>query len=143
MRLTLVISSLSCGGAERAAVLLAEGFLKKGHQVAVVTIYGKETDFYKLPNQVRRLALNIAGNSAGLIQALGNNIYRLRVLRKAIRSLQPDMVISFLVETNILTLLALVKTDYPVIVSEQVDPLYVFFRKLVEEVATYNLFTSC
>jgi glycosyltransferase involved in cell wall biosynthesis len=122
MRLTLVTSSLSCGGAERAVVLLAEGFLKKGHNVSVVTLTGTGTDFYKLPDKVHRLTLNIAKKSPTLIHALWNNGYRLLVLRQAIRSLQPEVVISFLDQTSILTLLALIKTSYPVIVNEQNNP---------------------
>ena len=122
MRLTLVTSSLSCGGAERAAILIAEGLLKKGHQVSFVTIAGTERDFYKVPDGVHRLALDIAGNSPTPFHALWNNLYRLRVLRQTIRALQPDAVISFMAEINILTLLALTQTNYPVIVNEQNNP---------------------
>ncbi|WP_017740701.1 glycosyltransferase family 4 protein [Scytonema hofmannii] len=122
MRLTLVISSLAGGGAERAVVLLAEGFLKKGHQVSVVTLFGEQADFYKLPSNVQRVALNIASNSPTLIHGLWNNVYRIWILRRAICSFQPDLVISFLNRPNILTLLALIKSEYPVIVSEQNNP---------------------
>ncbi len=122
MRLTLVTPSLLCGGAERAAILIAEGFLKKGNQVSFVTIAGTKNDFYNVPDGVDRLALNIAGNSPTPFHALWNNLYRLWVLRQIIRSLQPDAVISFLVETNILTLLALIGTNYPVLVNEQNNP---------------------
>src|SRR6476620_967241 len=63
MRLTLVTPSLSCGGAERAAILIAEELLKKGHHVYFVTIAETEIDSYKVQDGVHRLALNIAGNS--------------------------------------------------------------------------------
>ncbi|MEA5579044.1 glycosyltransferase family 4 protein [Anabaena sp. UHCC 0451] len=120
--ITLVISSLSCGGAERAVVLIAEGLIKRGHKVSLITISGDEKDFYKVPDGVYRLALNLAKDSPTLIHALWNNLYRCQVLRKAIQSLQPDVVISHLYQTNILTLLSLLKTEYPVIVTEQNDP---------------------
>ncbi|NEO14782.1 MULTISPECIES: glycosyltransferase family 4 protein [unclassified Moorena] len=122
MRLTLVTSSLSCGGAERAVALLAKGFFNKGYQVDVVTIDDTYLDFYKLPDGVNRVALNIAKNSPTFIHGILNNLYRLWVLRRTIKSLHPDVVISFLDQINILTLLALVKTNYPVLVSEQNDP---------------------
>lgn len=122
MRLTLVVSSLTCGGAERAAVLLTEGFLEKNYQVSVITLAGVETDFYRLPDKAHRSALSITGNSPTIVYALWNNIHRLLVLSKAIRSSQPDVVISFLHQTNILTLLASLNTSYPVIVSEQNNP---------------------
>lgn len=123
MRLTLVISALTGGGAERVLVLLTEGFLKKGYDVAVVTLSGIERDFYKLPDEVHRLALNILGNSSTPIDALWNNLYRLLILRRAIRSTQPDVVISFVDRANVLTLLALSKTSYLVFPTEHCDPV--------------------
>ncbi|MCL1467421.1 glycosyltransferase family 4 protein [Argonema galeatum] len=123
MQITLVTPSLSCGGAERAAVLVAEGLMAKGHQVSIITIAGIERDFYQLSKGVHRLALSIAANSPTPIHALWNNLYRLWVLRKTIKSLQPKVVISFLDSTNILTLLALINTNYPIFVSEQNNPI--------------------
>jgi GalNAc-alpha-(1->4)-GalNAc-alpha-(1->3)-diNAcBac-PP-undecaprenol alpha-1,4-N-acetyl-D-galactosaminyltransferase len=122
MKVTLVVSSLSCGGAERAVILITEGLIKKGYEVSLITIAGTEKDFYKVPDGVNRLALNIAKQSPTLIHALWNNLYRFRVLRQAICSLQPDAVISHMCPSNILTLISLLKTEYPVIVTEQVDP---------------------
>lgn len=122
MHITLVTSSLSCGGAERVVVLTAEGLIKRGHKVSIITTAGTEKDFYKVPDGVYRIALNVAKDSPTLIYALWNNQYRLRVLRQAIKSLQPDVVISHLYRTNILTLLSLLKTEYPVIVTEHNDP---------------------
>lgn len=124
MRVTLVISSLSSGGAERVLVLLSEGFLKKGYEVSVVTSFGTETDFYKLPDEVNRLALKIAGYSPTLIHGLLNNFNRSFILRQAIKSTQPDVVISFMDTTNVLTLVSLINTRYPVIATEHTDPVY-------------------
>lgn len=91
MKITLVISSLSCGGAERVLVLLAQGFVNRGYDVSVITFSQKETDFYTLPPQVSRLALGILGASANKIQAIASNFSRLFILRKAILSTQPDL----------------------------------------------------
>lgn len=122
MKLSLIVSSLSCGGAERSAVLLAESFMKAGHQVYLMTIAGKEKDFYKIPDGVQRIALKIEKDSPTLIHALWNNLYRIRVLRQTIKTLQPDAVISYMYPTNILTLISLIKTKYPVIFTEHIDP---------------------
>ncbi|MEH1853784.1 MAG: glycosyltransferase family 4 protein [Nostoc sp.] len=122
MHITLVISSLSCGGAERAATLIAEGLIKRDHKVSLITIAGTEKDFYKVPDGVYRKVLNLAKDSPTLIHALWHNLYRFFVLRQAVHSLQPNVVISFMYPTNVLTLLSLTKTAYPVIVSEQNDP---------------------
>ena len=118
MKITLVISALSCGGAERVLVLMAQGFLDRGHEVTVVTLSDKTTDFYHLPSECSRIALNIMGDSSGLIEAFTSNIKRIAVLRKAIDSTTPSIVISFLRITNITTILALLGTKYPLIVTE-------------------------
>ncbi|MEY2833553.1 MAG: hypothetical protein RLZZ574_2812 [Cyanobacteriota bacterium] len=121
MKITLVISSLSSGGAERVLVSMAQGFVQRGHSVSVVTLSEKNDDFYQLPAGCYRLALGILGQSAGLFEALNNNIERITVLRKAIQSSAPDVVISFLRITNITTILALLGRKYPLIVTEHND----------------------
>jgi GalNAc-alpha-(1->4)-GalNAc-alpha-(1->3)-diNAcBac-PP-undecaprenol alpha-1,4-N-acetyl-D-galactosaminyltransferase len=121
MKITLVISSLSSGGAERVLVSMAKGFVKRGHSVSVVTLSEKNDDFYELPAECSRLALGVLGQSAGLFEALKNNIERINVLRKAVESSSPDVVISFLRITNITTILALLGRKYPLIVTEHND----------------------
>ncbi|MGF1591437.1 MAG: glycosyltransferase family 4 protein [Pleurocapsa sp.] len=121
MKITLVISALSCGGAERVLVLLAQGFIDRGHDVTIITLSDKTTDFYQLPAGCSRLALGIMGNSSGLVEAVKSNIKRMAVLRKAIRSSTPNVVISFLRITNITTILSLIGTKYPLIVTEHND----------------------
>ena len=121
MKITLVISALGCGGAERVLVLLAQGFIARGHDVTVITLSDKNTDFYQLPSKCSRLALGIMSQSSGLIEAVRSNIKRIAVLRKAIQSTEPDVVISFLRITNITTILALSGIKYPLIVTEHND----------------------
>ena len=122
MKITLVISSLTCGGAERVLVLLAQGFINQGHDVAVITLSAKNTDFYQLPQKCSRWALGVMENSSGLTVAIKSNLKRITRLRQAIKSSTPDVVISFLRITNITTIFALMGTKYPLIVTEHNDP---------------------
>lgn len=122
MRITIVIASLSAGGAERVVTLHAKGLADRGHKVTVITLYGKELDFYSLPQGVCRLALDIMGDSKNIIHALRSNFYRLARLRQAIKSTNPDIVISHLTPTNVLTILSLAQSGIPVIVSEHSEP---------------------
>lgn len=121
-KLLLVISSLSGGGAERVLVLLAQGFLARGHEVAVATIFGRDCDFYTLPDGVERIALDLGGETSGLIAKLAGNARRCRALRRAIGGAAPDAVISFMSQTNVATLLASAGLGVPVIVTEHADP---------------------
>jgi glycosyltransferase involved in cell wall biosynthesis len=122
MRITLIVNSLAGGGAERAVVLLAEGFLKRGYKVSVITIYTKEEDFYELSVGIERICIGIVGYSSSIFQALLNNIRRLSALRKSIKKLDPDLILTFTEKINISTLIALLGTQYPIIINEQNNP---------------------
>ena len=121
MRLTMVISSLGCGGAERAISTMASYWAKGGAEVTIVTLDQRET-FYPLHPNVRRHALNLKEDSANLIAGLFRNLHRLRALRAAIRDSRPDIVTSFMDRSNVRTLLATRGLGLPVIVNEQIDP---------------------
>jgi GalNAc-alpha-(1->4)-GalNAc-alpha-(1->3)-diNAcBac-PP-undecaprenol alpha-1,4-N-acetyl-D-galactosaminyltransferase len=121
-RLLLVISSLSGGGAERVATLLARGWIDHGYHVALVTIFGRDRDFYTLPAGVERHALNLGGESRGLFARIAANARRIRALRRTICAATPDVVISFMPQTNVLSLLAAGRRGPPVIVTEHADP---------------------
>jgi len=113
---------LACGGAERCVTLLTQGLLARRHEVSVITLYGKEHDFFTLPAEANRLALSIDGDSATVVHGLANNLRRLRILRRAIKSTAPEIVISHIHRTNVMTLLALGRARTPVVVVEHNDP---------------------
>jgi GalNAc-alpha-(1->4)-GalNAc-alpha-(1->3)-diNAcBac-PP-undecaprenol alpha-1,4-N-acetyl-D-galactosaminyltransferase len=121
MKITLVISSLSCGGAERVLVSMAQGFIQRGHNVTVVTLSEKNSDFYELPSECSRIALGVLSSSTGLVAAFKSNTGRVTAIREAVQSSTPDVVISFLRITNVTTILALLGTKYPLIVTEHND----------------------
>jgi len=132
MRLTFVISSLAGGGAERVLVNLTRGFLERGHDVSVVTMFGAESNRYALPEGAKQIALDIAGYSPHVLSALWNNIRRLIGIRRVVGATQPDVVISFMDRTNVLALLALQGTHLPVLVTEHVDPRMISCGKIWE-----------
>lgn len=132
MRITLLTCSLYSGGAERVVVSLAEGFQRHGHQVTLITDANEDTDFYKVPLGVERIALGTMKNSKNLVEAVGNNFERISVIRKAVKFSQPDVVMSHLTEYNILTVLAMLGTNYPVLITEHCDPNLISYGKLWE-----------
>lgn len=102
--------------------VLTRGLLANGHSVTVITLYSEDTDFYALPKGAERMALGIDGNSATVIHGLANNLNRLRILRRAIKSSRPDVVVSHILSTNVMTILAVGKMPIPVIAVEHNDP---------------------
>lgn len=122
-KITLVISSLDAGGAERVMSTMANYWAAKGWDVTILTFDGgREPPFYRLESNIRHKALGIAVLSAGVLSAIWNNLRRIVVLRCAIRESRPAVVISFMDRTNITTLLATMCTRTPVIVSERCNP---------------------
>lgn len=122
MRITLVIASLQAGGAERVLSVLASHWAGEGRQVTLITLASVDEDFYPLHPDVVRRGLGFMGISPHLVAAIRNNVLRLKRLRKEINASQPDVVMSFVDKTNVLTLAATIGLNIPVIASEHIDP---------------------
>jgi len=119
MKLVLVISSLGGGGAERVMTMLANAWAERGNEVTLITLASDRMDRYPLDPAVHRIALDVAGNSAHVLAAIGHNIVRIRALRRAIAASRPDAVISFIAESNVRVLIAAAGLRVPVIISER------------------------
>ena len=123
VRITLVISSLRGGGAERVMSIMASHWAACGWRVTLLTYDdGREAPAYGLHAAVDHRHLDIERPSSGAIQAVGNNLKRLPVIRRAIRESTPDAIVSFLDMVNVKTILATLGLGIPVIVSERIDP---------------------
>ncbi len=122
MRLTLVISQLGSGGAERVLSTMASHWADRGHDITVLTLGQQSSDFYPLSPAVKRASLGLAGPSHTLYTTALTSWRRVWALRTEIRFTRPDAVISFMDTTNILTLLATRETTIPVVISERTDP---------------------
>jgi glycosyltransferase involved in cell wall biosynthesis len=123
MRITVVIPVISSGGAEHAMAIIANYWAAEGRTVNILTYDdGAEPPFYQLDARIRHLPLGLAGDSPGLLAAVRNNRRRWKLLRGAIRDSQPDVVVSFIDQTNVLTLLAVEGLGVPALVVEQSDP---------------------
>jgi GalNAc-alpha-(1->4)-GalNAc-alpha-(1->3)-diNAcBac-PP-undecaprenol alpha-1,4-N-acetyl-D-galactosaminyltransferase len=122
MNIALVISSLSCGGAERVMSELANGWVARGDTVTLVTLDTWEHDSYALHPRLRRVALGVREDSCGALAAVVNNLRRIRLLRHALLATGAPAVLSFEGRTSALVLLATVGTPLRRIVSERVNP---------------------
>ncbi len=116
---------LAAGGAERLVAILSGAWAERGDTVHILTFDdGREPPFYPIHGAVVRQSLDLMAHSGGSVwRGLLNNWRRLRVLRHTIRSTRPDIVISFIDQTNVITLLALFGTGIRVVVWENTDPL--------------------
>ena len=117
----LIIPRLGCGGTERSVILMAEELIRRGQSTTLVS-FAPPTDarrsFFEL-GSIKHIELKDEGGSQGVLSALKNNFNRVRRIRGVVRDEKPRMVVSFLPQMNILTLIATSKLQSKVIVSER------------------------
>src|SRR6185312_5605569 len=118
----LVIASLGGGGAERQLSEMANYWAAKHWQVALATWSGADVaDFYPLEPGVRRISLaGTPGTRGG--SRIGANVGRIMRLRRLLISTRPQAVLSFMTESNLLSILAGTGLPVRVVVSERVQP---------------------
>src|SRR4028118_905703 len=155
MRLTLIISSLVAGGAERVISIMANYWAAKGWKITILTFDdGTNQPFYEIDSCVRHIPLSIAGESLNLFVSIWNNLKRIQILQSAIAQSNPDAVISFMDQVNVLTLLAMRfspgtvilqkppwgtrSLNIPVIVSERVDPALYSIGRIWEQLRRWT-----
>jgi GalNAc-alpha-(1->4)-GalNAc-alpha-(1->3)-diNAcBac-PP-undecaprenol alpha-1,4-N-acetyl-D-galactosaminyltransferase len=122
MRITLAISSMGSGGAERVMATLANRWAEQGHAVTLLTLSGAADDFYELNPAIARVGLSLMKPSRGPVQAFVANIRRIGAVGRAVKASAPDVVLSFMDTMNVLTVCATAGLDAPVLVSERIDP---------------------
>lgn len=120
--IALVISSLGGGGAERVLSELANDWASAGRTVTLITLGPTGHDRYPLHHTVRRIGLGLTAASADARDALRHNWERICHLRATLKAAAPDLILSFMDTTNVLTLLASTGLGIPVVVSERIDP---------------------
>lgn len=111
------------GGAERVAALLCNRWAREGHHVTIVpTFSGRGGCSYPLDAGVHvdYLADRVGVRSKN--KATANRFRRFFALRRVVRMARADVVVSFLAQVNIVTLLATRGLPIPVVVSERVFP---------------------
>jgi GalNAc-alpha-(1->4)-GalNAc-alpha-(1->3)-diNAcBac-PP-undecaprenol alpha-1,4-N-acetyl-D-galactosaminyltransferase len=121
--LVLVVSTLGPGGAERVLTLLANGQAERGERVTIVTLSGQDFPLHwVLHPAVRHVQLGLLGERRDVIDAVRRTVRRWCVLRATLRRLRPDVIVSFMDTTNVLTLAAAIGLGIPTLVAERNDP---------------------
>jgi GalNAc-alpha-(1->4)-GalNAc-alpha-(1->3)-diNAcBac-PP-undecaprenol alpha-1,4-N-acetyl-D-galactosaminyltransferase len=131
VNLALLTTTLEGGGAARVMVHMANHWAAAGRQVTLLSFEdGTRPSFYPLDERVRVRYLSLNRHSPHIFASLANNWRRLVGIRKAVMAARPDAVISFIDTANVRTILALLGTRIPVIVSERVHPRFEHIGRL-------------
>lgn len=120
-KVSFITQSLASGGAERVTSLLANG-LVNDYEVEVATFTSNDKDFYQLHETIIRTELELSSNSKGILSAILANFNRIRVIRRFLKSKQPDVVVAMMSVPTILTALAAIGLKVKIIGSERSYP---------------------
>lgn len=121
--LALVISGLRMGGAERVLTILANAWHARGRRVTVVALGTERGDaHFPLADGVEFVGLRSLGASHGPVDGLRRNFGRITELRRVFGRIAPSSIVSFMDQTNVLTVLASRGLPAGVVVSERIDP---------------------
>jgi UDP-N-acetylglucosamine:LPS N-acetylglucosamine transferase len=108
---------------------LANAWAARGPEVTLITFEEPGTaPYYELDPRVALRQLGVASAARPIWRAVWQGVRRVRALRQILRTLEPDVAISFLAKINVLTVLATRGLALPVIVSERNNPERQRFR---------------
>lgn len=120
-RILFFVSSMQGGGAERVAALLCNRWATQRHEVVLVpTFSGRGTCLYPLDERVRLIYL--ADRVGTVRKTLLSMVRRLREMRRLVREVRADVVVSFLPHVNVAALVATRGLGMPVVVGERTYP---------------------
>jgi glycosyltransferase involved in cell wall biosynthesis len=134
------------GGAERVVSWLANGLVRRGHEVSLIIRTPPETDFYDvdpdvqvarhLPPRLNPVAHLKAGSAKRVALTFINRYHVVKdqvAFAVAVRSSgqEADVVVSFIDRMNVHVLLGMLGSRTPVVVSERVDPVFHQLGRLV------------
>lgn len=120
-RIILIVNSMLTGGAERVAANLVNAWASLGRKVTLVVTYsGRGECHYDLDERVELLYLADLAKTKS--KGLASYIWRYLALRKILKSHRPAVVVSFITDVNVATVLANIGLELPVIVCEHTHP---------------------
>lgn len=136
MHIVFTIAGLGAGGAERVLQLITADWARD-RRITIVS-FDAPTDavFHPFDSRVNLIRLNIRPTKTGLLGQVFTTIRRIVALRRTIRALDPDIIISFLTKINVISLISSLNTRYRVIISERNNP------KMQKANATWNFLLS-
>lgn len=123
MKITLSIPSLTHAGAERVVSLLANEFVKMGHETEILLFYDREI-WYSLDERVK---VTVSEKEIKNKNILSQMLWR----RKYIKSSKPDVIFSFLAPFNMLNIVNFFGLKTKLIVADRNDPRKVPTNKLI------------
>jgi glycosyltransferase involved in cell wall biosynthesis len=137
-KIVVVLPLLGHGGGQRKMSLLANEWANLGHSVTIISLR-KGSSFFQLNASVRLKCLDYSEISeANGFKRLMSRIRTLFELRKALKDSTPDLIISILSSTNVLTIVSSFGLKSKVFVWDVMSPFR--FRTSLERLSRRVLY---
>ena len=117
MKIYFFIGDLGAGGAEKVLVEMANNLAIENFDVTIITLSNGDV-FYDTNKNVNVVHLKKYNISNNFFKAVKNNYRRILSLHKILKSEKPDVIVSFLTQTNIIAIIAAKLNNIPIIISE-------------------------
>ncbi|HEX7878660.1 MAG TPA: glycosyltransferase family 4 protein [Candidatus Eisenbacteria bacterium] len=118
----MVIHGLAGGGAERVCCHLADAWVARGSRVTILTLDDTAPPFYPLDSRVELMPLARPIGKVSALTLVRHHLEMMGLIRRAIVRAKPDVVISFIDQTNVEVILATRGLRVPVLAYEANDP---------------------
>ena len=117
MRVCFVVGKMSFSGAEKVLSIVAKSLVEQGDDVHVLLLQ-KEYGYYAKEENLKIHGVKPSGNKFKRV------ITRFSNIRKTVKGINPDVVVSFGYVCNNNTIIAMMCSGIPVIACERNDPNY-------------------
>jgi glycosyltransferase involved in cell wall biosynthesis len=125
-KICLISPSLKVGGIQRELVVLANYFVNNNHTVYFLTCF-KSNSFYELDEKVEHIDCSFRrGSNEGGLSKIKYYSILIKKLRKTVKSLKPDTVLTYGDIMGPLVLAALYNLKYPVYIGDKTSHDYKF-----------------
>ena len=133
MRIAILITTLSRGGAERAATAIANGLALMGDTIKIFK-FDSSVPGYSLGDEVKYVNIVPPKKSCSIVRI----IKRMSLLKSSIQEYSPDVVLCFSFKTAVYPLIMLRKRQFSVVASERSNPFYEFETKSIANKAIWR-----
>lgn len=130
-KILFVNSCLSSGGSEKVMTLLANQFYKMGYDVTMVLLREKPKSYF-VADGVKLVEFHYTNKSKVFIA-----LQRLLKLRALIKNGHYEVVVSFMFDINLTTLISCLGINVPIFISERADPQNRGVSRLYEKIENF------
>jgi len=121
MKILIYVSSLTAGGAEKVASLMAN-YWAENHHVILLTDSDPKNDFFEISPSVHRQSTGFKITPTNPINKILMHLKGLIQLRSVVKKAKPDVIISHMDVANVRMLMATAGMGIPVIIEEHNNP---------------------